>query len=174
MGQETHFFYGTCRYLQPLELSCAELQTNEPRTHQNAKCIERKKKSNSRKLAAVSRPISQCIRLIWFCSKTCEINHAMKPCGSMYESLILGQLLDLISPSKINISEPRFKSYDPWDMATSTASNINPKMKDGTFFKKQFQSLILLKIYLELAISHVSRVIGFKSGLKKIDFTQRY
>ena len=34
-----------------------------------------------------------------------------------YESPILGQLLDLISPPKINISEPRFKSYDPWDMA---------------------------------------------------------
>ena len=26
---------------------------------------------------------------------------------------ILGQLLDLISPAKINISEPRFESYDP-------------------------------------------------------------
>ena len=34
-----------------------------------------------------------------------------------YESPILGQLLNLISPPKINISEPRFKSYDPWDMA---------------------------------------------------------
>ena len=34
-----------------------------------------------------------------------------------YESPILGQLLDLISPAKINISEPRFESYDPWDMA---------------------------------------------------------
>jgi hypothetical protein len=82
-GQETHLFYETapCRYLQPLELSCAELQTNE-RTHQNAKCIERKKKSNSRKLAAVSRPISQCIPLIRFCSKTCEINHVLKLCGA--------------------------------------------------------------------------------------------
>ena len=30
---------------------------------------------------------------------------------------ILGQILDLISPAKINISEPRFKSYNPWDMA---------------------------------------------------------
>ena len=30
---------------------------------------------------------------------------------------ILGQLLDLISQAKINISELRFKSYDPWDMA---------------------------------------------------------
>jgi hypothetical protein len=29
----------------------------------------------------------------------------------------LGQLLDLISPTKINISEPRLESYDPWDMA---------------------------------------------------------
>ena len=34
-----------------------------------------------------------------------------------YESPILGQLLDLISPTKINLFEPRFKSYDPWDMA---------------------------------------------------------
>jgi hypothetical protein len=30
-----------------------------------------------------------------------------------YVPPILGQLLDLISPAKINISEPRFKSYDP-------------------------------------------------------------
>ena len=35
----------------------------------------------------------------------------------LYVPPILGQLLDLISPAKINISEPRFKSYDPWDMA---------------------------------------------------------
>ena len=34
-----------------------------------------------------------------------------------YESPILGQLLDLISPPKINISEPRFGLYDPGDMA---------------------------------------------------------
>ena len=34
-----------------------------------------------------------------------------------YESPILGQLLDLISPTKINLFQPRFKSYDPWDMA---------------------------------------------------------
>ena len=34
-----------------------------------------------------------------------------------YESPILGQFLDLISPPKINTSEPRFESYDPWDMA---------------------------------------------------------
>jgi hypothetical protein len=34
-----------------------------------------------------------------------------------YESPILGQLLDLISATKINLFEPRFKSYDPWDMA---------------------------------------------------------
>ena len=34
-----------------------------------------------------------------------------------YESPILSQLLDLISQPKINISEPRFESYDPWDMA---------------------------------------------------------
>ena len=34
-----------------------------------------------------------------------------------YESPILGQVLDLISPPKTNISEPRFESYDPGDMA---------------------------------------------------------
>jgi hypothetical protein len=34
-----------------------------------------------------------------------------------YESPVLGQLLDLISPPKINTSEPRFESYDPCDMA---------------------------------------------------------
>jgi hypothetical protein len=53
-----------------------------------------------------------------------------------YVPQILGKLLDLISLAKINISEPRFESYDPWDKATSTASNINPKMKDRKFFKR--------------------------------------
>ena len=33
-----------------------------------------------------------------------------------YESLILVQLLDLISPVKINLFDPRFKSYDPYNM----------------------------------------------------------
>ena len=33
-----------------------------------------------------------------------------------YVPWILGQLLDLISLANINISEPRFESYDPWDM----------------------------------------------------------
>ena len=33
-----------------------------------------------------------------------------------YESPILGQLLDLISPAEINLFETRFKSYDPWDV----------------------------------------------------------
>ena len=51
-----------------------------------------------------------------------------------YVPPILSTLLDLISPAKINISKPRFESYDPWDMATSTAFNINPKMKDRNFF----------------------------------------
>ena len=31
-----------------------------------------------------------------------------------YESPILGQLLDLISPAKINLCEPRFKSYEAY------------------------------------------------------------
>ena len=35
----------------------------------------------------------------------------------LYESLILGQLLDITSPAKISIYDPRFKPYDPWDMA---------------------------------------------------------
>ena len=39
-----------------------------------------------------------------------------------YESPILSQLLDLISPPEINISEPRFESYDPWDMANWPAT----------------------------------------------------
>ena len=34
-----------------------------------------------------------------------------------YVPPILGQLLDLISPPKINISEPRFGLYDSWDLA---------------------------------------------------------
>ena len=34
-----------------------------------------------------------------------------------YESPILGQLLNLISLDRINLFEPRFEFYDPWDMA---------------------------------------------------------
>ena len=34
-----------------------------------------------------------------------------------YESPILGQILDLISPPKITISETRFGLYEPWDLA---------------------------------------------------------
>ena len=34
-----------------------------------------------------------------------------------YESPILSQLLNLISLDKANFFEPRFESYDPWDMA---------------------------------------------------------
>jgi hypothetical protein len=33
-----------------------------------------------------------------------------------YVPPVLGQILDLISPTKTSISEPIFKSYDPWDM----------------------------------------------------------
>ena len=39
-----------------------------------------------------------------------------------YVPPILDQLLDLISLAKINISEPRFESYDPWDMANWPAT----------------------------------------------------
>ena len=35
---------------------------------------------------------------------------------------MLGQLLDLISLAKINLFEPRFESYDPYDMANYTYS----------------------------------------------------
>ena len=35
----------------------------------------------------------------------------------LYKSPILGQLLGLISLGKINLFEPRFESYEPWDMA---------------------------------------------------------
>jgi hypothetical protein len=38
-----------------------------------------------------------------------------------YKSLILGQLLDLISPAKINLFEPRFESYDPVLVRSSAA-----------------------------------------------------
>ena len=41
-----------------------------------------------------------------------------------YEAPILGQLLDLISTPKINISEPRFKSYDPWGHGKLTSYDI--------------------------------------------------
>ena len=36
----------------------------------------------------------------------------------------MGQLLNLISPPKINISKPRFKSYDPWDMTNWPAISL--------------------------------------------------
>ena len=59
--------------------------------------------------------------------------HGVVPCTVCPP--ILGQLLDLISPAKINISEPRFEStHGTWQ--TSTASNINMKMKDRTFLKR--------------------------------------
>ena len=54
-----------------------------------------------------------------------------------YESPILGQLLDLISPAKINLFEPRFEFYDPWDMASC-------------FFFKDFK--ILLEIRMDQVI----------------------
>ena len=34
-----------------------------------------------------------------------------------YESMILGQLLNLIYPAKITFFQLRLRSYDPWDMA---------------------------------------------------------
>ena len=37
-------------------------------------------------------------------------------CYIPYIPPILGQLLDLISPTKINFSEPRLELYDPWNM----------------------------------------------------------
>ena len=47
-----------------------------------------------------------------------------------YESPIFGQLLDLISPAKINLCEPRFKSYDPWDMVNCLSWFIIKNFKD--------------------------------------------
>ena len=38
-------------------------------------------------------------------------------CYIPYVPPILGQLLDLISPTKINLFDPRFKSYNPYDIA---------------------------------------------------------
>jgi hypothetical protein len=48
----------------------------------------------------------------WSRKKYFEIPHA----PSEHVPPILGQLLDLISPTKINISEPRLESYDPWNI----------------------------------------------------------
>ena len=109
----------------------------------------------------------------------------------------MGQLLDLISTAKTNLFEPRFESYDPWDMA----KNINPKMKDRTLLKRfevisiSFSKSVLgnldpyyrthtkkpifgfFTINVLILIStvtidawlfcHVPWVIGFKSGLKR-------
>jgi hypothetical protein len=47
-----------------------------------------------------------------------------------HESPILGQLIDLISPTKINLFKTRFKSYDPWDMANSLLCFFNKKIED--------------------------------------------
>ena len=43
---------------------------------------------------------------------------------------VLGQLIDLKSPAKINLFETRFKSYDPWDMANSLLCFFNKKIED--------------------------------------------
>ena len=40
----------------------------------------------------------------------------------LYVPPILGQLPDLISPPKINISEPKFGLYDPWNLANWPAT----------------------------------------------------
>ena len=47
-----------------------------------------------------------------------------------YKSLILGQLIDLISPAKINLFKTRFKSYDPWELAYSLLCFFNKKIED--------------------------------------------
>ena len=49
---------------------------------------------------------------MYFLLSMCSI-HTNVP----YESPILGQLLNLISLDRINLFEPRFEFYDPWDMA---------------------------------------------------------
>ena len=100
-----------------------------------------------------------------------EHTRAILPC----ESPILGQLLDLIPLDKINLS-PNWNPITHGTWQTSTASNINPKMKDRTFLK--FQKKILI-FYIQLqdwcwSICHVPGVIWFESGLRNIDFSCRY
>jgi hypothetical protein len=51
-----------------------------------------------------------------------------------YESPIVGQLLDLISPATINLFEPRFKSYDPSDMANCLLWFYSRILKVGIFY----------------------------------------
>ena len=50
-------------------------------------------------------------------AKGSSINNVVFRWMDGYESPILGQLLDLISPTKINLFDPRFKSYNPYDIA---------------------------------------------------------
>ena len=49
----------------------------------------------------------------------------------------MGQILDLISPTKIDISEPRFKSYDPWDMENCLLWYDTSILKDIIFCCKK-------------------------------------
>ena len=57
--------------------------------------------------------------LLWGFLGTCKIRlmytlwHNHHVLRIYHVPSILGKLLDLISPAKINISEPRFESYDP-------------------------------------------------------------
>ena len=58
--------------------------------------------------------INHCIRSFNYYEIRIKLKYEIRV---RYKSPILGQLLDLMSPSKINLFDPRFKSYNPWDMA---------------------------------------------------------
>ena len=49
-----------------------------------------------------------------------------------YKSPILGQLLDLISPTEIGRFEPKFESYDQWNMANSKGINGSSHKSERT------------------------------------------
>ena len=59
-------------------------------------------------------------------SKNAKVGAEMKQSKMLQaqQSPILGQLLDLISPAKINRFEPKFESYGQWDMANAKASMV--------------------------------------------------
>ena len=81
--------------------------------------------------------IIQCPKYSVFQCTLLHLGHSIAAvlCTSVpYVPSILGQLLDLISSSEINIFEPRLKSYDPWDPANWTASVLQMNTKDQNIF----------------------------------------
>ena len=68
-----------------------------------------------------------------------------------YVPPILGQLLDLISPAKIHLCEPRFKSYDLWHMANCLSWFVIKNITDYIFFRNLkfwwFSPIFFQKLY---------------------------